>query len=166
VGVRGVCFRTAARVLALLAALLLTSCADGPVTLDSPPVSEGDYDTCTAFLDDLPRRLDGKERRKVNPAAALGRAWGDPAIIVRCGVEVPPEFDRLAGCEVADDVGWFVPQSVIDDQGADATYTAVGYRPIVQVDVPHDYRPEGGAAVIAELADAVKAHLELVDECE
>jgi hypothetical protein len=151
---------------ALLAAATLTACADEPITLDTPPVSAEDLAACQAFLDDVPRRLDGEERRKVNPASALGAAWGDPAIVVRCGVGVPAEFDQFAHCEVANDVGWFVPEDVIADQDADATFTAVGFRPIVSVELPHDYRPEGGAAVIAELAAVVKDNLELVDDCE
>jgi hypothetical protein len=144
----------------------LAACADEPVSLDSPPVSQQDFDTCNAFLRDLPRRLDGHEARKVNPAAALGRAWGDPAIVVRCGVDVPDDFDDTAHCEVANGVGWFVPDEQIDDQDSDLVFTAAGYRPVVSVDVPHDYRPEGSAAVIADLADAVQEHLELVDDCE
>jgi hypothetical protein len=146
--------------------MTLTACADEPVTLESPPVSAEDYETCTSFLDDLPGKLAGEERRKVNPAAALGRAWGDPPIVVRCGVGVPEEFDQFAHCEVANEVGWFVPEDQVADQNADAVYTAVGYRPVVAVDLPHEYRPEGGAAAIAELAGAVKEHLELVDPCE
>jgi hypothetical protein len=33
------------------------------------------------------------------------------------------------------------------------------------VTVPGDYRPEGVASVMAELAAPVKAHLKLVDRC-
>ena len=123
--VRGVCFGTTA----LLAALTLAACADEPVTLDPPQVSAEDLAACNAFIDDVPRRLDDEERRKVNPANSLGAAWGDPAIIVRCGVGVPAEFDQAAHCEVANDVGWFVPDDVIADQDADATFTAVGLPP-------------------------------------
>jgi len=151
-------------VLALVASL--GGCADEPITLDSPGVTAANLAACNAFLDDLPKRLAGHERRKVNPANALGRAWGDPAIIVRCGVDVPPEFDEFAHCEVANDVGWFVPEEQIADQDADATLTAVGYRPVVSVEVPADDRPEGAAAALAELAEPVKEHLELVEDCE
>jgi hypothetical protein len=149
-----------------MAALSLTACADEPVSLDSPPVSQQDFETCNDFLRDLPRRLAGHEGRKVDPAAALGRAWGDPAIVVRCGVDVPADFDETAHCEVANGVGWFVPVEQIDDQDADLVFTAAGYRPVVSAEVPDDYRPEGSAAAIAELAEAVQEHLELVDPCE
>jgi hypothetical protein len=150
----------------LLAAASLAGCADEPVTLDSPLISVEDQATCDEFLDALPRRLAGEERRKVNPAAALGRAWGDPAIVVRCGVDAPADFDPTSPCEVADGVGWYFPEEQFDDQDADLVFTAVGFRPIVSVEVPGDYRPEGSAAAIAELAEPVKAHLALVDDCE
>ncbi len=135
------------------------------MTLSSPEVSAQDEATCEAFLDDLPNTLAGHERRKVNPAAALGRAWGDPPIIVRCGVPVPSDQDLAAGCQEADGVGWFVPPSQLDDQDADVVFTAAGYRPAVSVEVPGKYRPEGGAAAIAQLAQPVKDHLALVQGC-
>jgi hypothetical protein len=146
--------------------LPLAGCADEPVTLTSPSVSPEVAQTCNEFLDDLPNRLAGHDRRKVNPAAALGRAWGNPPIIVRCGVDVPSEFDQFSSCEVANGVGWFVPEADFDDQEADATLTAAGYRPVVSVTVPGTYRPEGPAAAIAELAQVVEDHLEKVQDCK
>jgi hypothetical protein len=151
---------------ALLLVVPLAGCADEPVTLDSPRVSAEVLKTCNEFLDDLPNRLADHDRRKVNPAAALGRAWGNPPIIVRCGVGVPAEFDQFSSCEVANGVGWFVPDEEFDDQDADATLTAVGYDPIVSVTVPGKYRPSGPAAAIAELAPLVKDHLKLVKDCK
>jgi hypothetical protein len=150
-----------------MAALTFAGCAKNPVNLTSPPdVSAADQQTCNAFLGDLPNTLGGQERRKVNPAAALGRAWGDPPIIVRCGVGKPAGFDDTASCQQVSGVGWYVPQSTIDDQGADVVFTAVGYEPRVEVDVPAKYRPEGAAAAVAELAQPVKAHLKLVQACK
>ena len=64
----------------------------------------------------------------------------------------------------ANGVGWFVPPDEADPS-ADATWTAVGYRPVVAVHVPAGYRPEGGAAAIAQLAPTVKRHLRLVRPC-
>jgi hypothetical protein len=58
-----------------------------------------------------------------------------------------------------------VPQAQQDDQSADVTWTAVGHRPVVRVQVPADYRPEGAAAAISGLAAAVKADLRLVQPC-
>ncbi len=83
-----------------------------------------------------------------------------------CGVSLPADFDKFATCEEADGVGWFVPQDQSEDQSSDVTFTAAGYRPIVEVRLPASYRPEGAAAVIAELAGPVKDTLRLVNRCD
>ena len=150
----------------LLLVPVLASCSDtGPVSVDSPSVSDADRTACEAFLDDLPGTLAGQERRDVTPAHALGAAWGDPAITLTCGVSLPADFDRFATCEEANGVGWFVPVDQSSDQSSDVTLTAAGYRPIVRVELPASYRPEGAASVIAQLARPVKDDLELVDRC-
>ena len=107
----------------------------------------------------------GEQQRLVSPAAALGGAWGDPAIVLRCGVPAP-ELSATAECLEANGVGWYVESSDEGDPEADATVTAAGYRPVVTVEVPGDYQPEGVASVTASLAPMVEDHLELVDECE
>ena len=150
----------------LLLVPALASCSDtGPVPVDSPSVGEADRATCEAFLDDLPGTLAGQERRDVTPTDALGSAWGDPAITLTCGASLPADFDRFATCVEADGVGWFVPVAESSDQSSDVTLTAAGYRPIVRVELPATYRPEGAASVLSQLAQPVKDRLELVDRC-
>ena len=153
-------------VVASAALLLLTGCgAPGPVTVPAPDLPAAERLACQELLADLPGVLAGQDSREVTPASALGAAWGDPAITVTCGVSLPAEFDEFSSCEEADGVGWFVPVDQVEDQSADVTFTAAGYRPIVQVELPGSYRPEGAAAVITQLAEPVKRHLELVDAC-
>jgi len=106
----------------------------------------------------------GEARRLVSPAAALGAAWGDPAIVLRCGVPAP-DLSATAECLEANGVGWYVATDA-EDPEADATVTAAGYRPVVTVDIPGDHQPEGVASVTATLAPLVERHLELVDACE
>jgi hypothetical protein len=145
---------------------VLAACSDtGSVEVDSPSVSDADRATCEAFLEELPARLAGQDRRDVTPADALGAAWGDPAITLTCGVSLPDDFDRFATCEEADGVGWFVPVAESSDQSSDVTLTAAGYRPIVRVELPASYRPEGAATVISQLAQPVRDGLELVNRC-
>ncbi len=149
-----------------LVALLAGACG-GPVEIASPTLSGSDLAACTAFVDALPATLAGEERREVEPPDALGAAYGDPAIVVTCGVDPPDGFDRLtSSCEVANGVGWYVPPEQFDDQSADVTLTTPGFRPVVQVDVPGSYRPDSPAAAIAELAAGVDEHLRLVENCD
>ncbi len=164
---RGVVVRRAPGPLAGIAGLaLLASCsAGGPVAITEPDVSAADRAACTRFLAEVPDTLARQEKRSVTPSDALGAAWGDPAITVTCGVSVPDSFDEFSPCEEANGVGWYVPLEESADQSSDLTFTAVGYRPIVEVVLPATYRPEGAAAVIAQLAAPVDEQLTLVKPC-
>ena len=148
-------------------ALLLAGCGgSGAVELPAAPtLSNADAAACTTFLGDLPAVLAGEDSRPTEPVDALGAAWGDPAIVVTCGGDLPEEFDEFSSCEEANGVGWFVPPDQIADQSGDVTLTAAGYQPVVTVRLPGSYRPEGAAAVIVELGGPVKRNLELVNAC-
>jgi hypothetical protein len=145
--------------------LVLAGCGDEPVSISTPDVGPAARVTCEQFLADLPSRLAGEQKRDLARNGALGAAWGDPAIVLTCGGELPDEFDRFSSCIEANGVGWFVPAGAEADQSATASLTAAGYRPVVRVTVPADYRPEGVSSVMAELAAPVKAHLRLVEPC-
>lgn len=159
--------------------LLLAACSGaddstddgtGPVAIDAPRLDAQEQATCARLVAALPRTLDREARRPVSPSGAPGAAWGAPAITLTCGTEVPPEFNKFSACQSADGVGWFVPPDQIDDgtddiPATDVTLTAVGYRPVVTVQVPASYRPEGPAAIIAQLARPVRTTLELVKPC-
>ncbi len=145
--------------------VLLSACTGGPVQIEDPGASALDRAACETFLEAVPDRLASQEQRAVAPADALGAAWGDPAITLTCGVSLPDDFDAFATCEEANGVGWFVSSAEREDQESDVTFTAAGFRPIVQVHLPASYRPEGAAAVISQLAEPVRDHLTLVQPC-
>ena len=164
---RGVVASALGTVLATVLATGLAGCSSGTaaVPVEAPDLPAAAAATCRELVADAPDTLAGLASRPVTPHDAPAAAWGDPAIVLTCGAEVPREFTRFSSCVQADGVGWFVPQAQQLDQSADVTWTAVGYRPVVAVHVPADYRPEGAAAVIAELAAPVRAHLRLVRPC-
>lgn len=151
----------------LLTVLLpaLVACG-GPVEVDVPELSSDDRAACTAFAEALPDTLAEQDRVEVEPADAPAAAYGDPAIVVRCGVPEPEGFDLTASCETANGVGYYIPDEQYADQELDLTLTAAGYRPRVEVRVPADYRPNAGPAAMAVLAPLVKEHLTLVDDCD
>ncbi len=132
--------------------------------IESPQLGAEDRAACEALLDDLPETLVDEERRLVAPAAARGAAWGDPPLVLTCGVDEPDEFDEFSLCIEANGIGWFVPPSQ-EEEGVDVTITTVGHSPRVSVEIPGEYRPNGLASVMATLAPVVEAHLELVDPC-
>ena len=140
------------------AVLALGGCSSTP-TVDDVDVSAADRATCESLVADLPDTLAGLERRDVEPADALGAAWGDPAYVLTCGVPQPADYEPTAECNVIDGVGWYVPDDQLTDQGEEATPIALSLAPYVEVVVPSDYRAEGIDRALAELAPALKAHL-------
>jgi hypothetical protein len=152
---------------ACLAALgfVVAACGKEPVSIPTLRLSAADQAVCQRLADSLPSTVAEQDRRKTQPAAALGGAWGDPAIIAQCGVAVPKDFTKSSACTVANGVGWFVPDSQVNDQSADIVMSTVGYRPVLQVTVPAHYRPNGLAAAMVELAPVVKQYTRLVHPC-
>ena len=141
-------------------------CESHKVPIESgASLSATDRAACAALLDALPDTLGGELRRPVDPDDALGAAWGDPAYVVRCGVALPEEYDAISSCDKAGGVGWFAPPEQASEQGMDATLTAVGFEPLVEVTVPAAYRPNGVASALTELAPAIRQTLTRSDRC-
>ena len=86
-----------------------------------------------------------------------GAAWGDPAIVLTCGVEAV-DITQAPHCTVVNGVGWVVPE-----EGERTVFVADGYRPRVEVVVPDDYAPQ--AEALLDLSPLVKQYAELEDKC-
>lgn len=91
----------------------------GPVDVTPPPADAAAAAVCARLAPLLPDTLgQGLDRRPVTADPNRAAAWGDPAIVLTCGVEAagppglngepfvlgPPDDDRLLGFE-QDDVG-------------------------------------------------------------
>ena len=137
-----------------LTGALATSCGRGPVEVDTPELSASADRTCAALLKSLPATVDGAERREVEPARAAAAAWGDPAIVLRCGVAMPKEFDRFATCQETNGVGWFIPEEQVTGEPRSITMTTIGRDVNVQVTLPPEHWPPANAMV--DLARAIK----------
>lgn len=148
--------------LTLLALSALTGCGDDEVQVRPYDVSAAGRQECAALIDALPETVSGKKVRAVS-GPAYAAAWGDPAIILRCGVGKPEGFDKFSACQRADGIDWFVPEEVFEDQSADVLMTTVGRSPAVDVLVPARYRPTLGPMI--DLAPALKAHTTATTPC-
>ena len=149
-------------VVACAALLALAGCG-GPPEIDAPKLSAATAKACRELVADLPETLAGQKRVRATGDTAYGAAWGDPAIVLTCGVG-PVDLDDVPGCTEADGIGWLVPPDETDGTH-DATFTADGYRPRVRLRVPKHYLPEGGASALSELAAPLKRHLVLKEPC-
>lgn len=155
----------AAALVSMVAGTVLLAACGGPVEIDVPELSKADAQACDSFADALPDALVEQARDEIEPSDAPAAAYGDPAIVVRCGVPEPKGFDLTASCERADGVGYYIPDEQYVDQQLDVTITTAGYEPRVEILVPADYRPGGVADAMAALAPLVKQHLTLVEPC-
>lgn len=95
----------------------------------------------------LPDLLDGQENAGRSEYAA---SWGDPRIVLRCGVATPAAYRPESELVVVDDVSWLA-----EEQESGYTFTAVGRTPQVEVYVPSTYAPEVNPLV--DLAEAITA---------
>lgn len=150
----------------LIATGALSAACSGAVEIDLPQLSADEARICADFAADLPDEFVDEMRTDIEPTDAPAAAYGDPAIVVQCGVDAPKGFDLTSSCEVANGVGYYIPDEQYVDQGLDLTITTAGYEPRVQIIVPADYRPNGGAAAMAALAGLVEDHLTLVEPCD
>jgi hypothetical protein len=101
---------------------------------------------CPALIARLPHELpQGLKQRVTSPASTSASAWGDPAIVLRCGVS--------AGLEVDDPYTFNTVQWAMHDVGAARRWTTKGLTPNVEVVVPDAYSSQ------AELLGSLSAAL-------
>jgi hypothetical protein len=149
-------------------ALAVAGCTQADPAADLPTVEvdapvAGDLaapraEACEALLADLPATLDGQPRRELTDPDVLAVAWGDPAIVLRCGGPPPAEFDRVSECVLVDDVAWFFPgDDLVDPEGPEVVFSAVKRLVVVEVTRAASYGPP--AEVLADLSGPVAANV-------
>lgn len=152
--------------LAVGLSLGLTACESDKVPITSPTPTSAEAAACERLLDELPNAVADELRRPVDPEDALGAAYGDPAIVLVCGGEMPSDFDEFSPCVEVDGVGWYVPVDQMGDRATEVTMTTIGFRPVVEVTVPATYwATQGASAAQVDLAPAVKRTLTRESRC-
>lgn len=139
------------RIGACTAVLALTGCS-GAVEVDVPTPDPDTASVCTELVRDLPDTVADQDARSTEPADALTAAWGDPAIVLRCGVPDPAALEPTSQVFSVDGVEWF-PEELT----AGYVFTTYGRTANVEVTVPDDYSPEAGP--LTDLADAVQQNV-------
>lgn len=147
-------------VVASAAACALLAACSSTITIEDHDLSDADRAACEALVADLPDTLAGEDRVGVEPAGALGAAWGGRApYVLTCGVPEPEGYEPTAECSVIAGVGWYVPDDQLTDQGVDAAAVALSRTPLVEVLVPAEHRTEGIDRALADLAPVLEEHL-------
>ncbi len=110
---------------------------------------------CAALTKAAPQSVDNEKRRDTHPASPLTAAWGNPAIILRCGVP-EPEILRPGSktYNPTADEGYFNGVAWLIEKTTDGyRFTAAQRAVYVEVDVPSAYSPQTNAVI--DLSPAV-----------
>lgn len=147
----------------LVAGVLLSGCGSTTVQVDDFDVTSAGKERCAALLADLPERVGDQPSVRV-AGSSYAAAWGeDDRIVLRCGVQMPAEFDQTSECNLTNGIGWYVPSDEADDQSADLTMTTVHRSPALSVEVPAALRPP--AAVMVDLAEVIRTRTTATGSC-
>jgi Protein of unknown function (DUF3515) len=111
--------------------------ATGTVQVAAPPLDERSATVCRALLAKLPEAVRDRPRRPVTAGPEQNAAYGDPPIVLSCGVD-QPAVPQVAQLLVLSGVCW-LPEERADDQ----VWTAVDRAVPVRVTVPKAYDPAG-----------------------
>jgi hypothetical protein len=137
----------------VLAAALLIGCAKSAVSVQPPYPTPVVAEHCSHLSNLLPERLESLRPRVISPRSPLVHAWGDPAIVLTCGVAVPAGFSAgSAATTVVNGVQWFQqpgPKAVV--------WTALRPGVDVRLLVPTSYQDQG--SFLVDLAGPLKAAL-------
>ena len=138
--------------LALLITAVGCSSADDTVSAAVPSPGAKVSELCKDLDKALPSKVDGQDRRDPTPASALTAGWGNPAIILRCGVERPSKMNdpEADGVEV-NGVGWLLEKQ----KDSSFRFTTTLRKAYVEVTIPKD-RTGDGMAPLVDLAKSVK----------
>ncbi|MER6344328.1 DUF3515 domain-containing protein [Streptomyces sp. NPDC001595] len=144
--------------LALLIATAGCSSADDSASAAVPSPDATVTELCRKLDKALPEKVAGLSREDPEPPSTLTAGWGNPEIILRCGVPRPP---KMIDPEVAegrdpdavpggvDGVDW------LQEKAGDGFRFTTANRPAyVEVNVPEGV---DGSAVLIDLAPAVKS---------
>ncbi|MEP7034858.1 MAG: DUF3515 family protein [Dermatophilaceae bacterium] len=90
---------------------------------------------CLSAAAHWPKTVGGQQARTTSSSSDAVRAWGDPAIIARCGLPaIGPTTDQ---CVSVSGVDWVAHQ--LNDG---VRFTTYGRSPAIELLVPNAYRPE------------------------
>ena len=138
-----------------LASLALAGCGFGAVEVEPYEATPGSDQACAELLGDLPEVVSDAVVRDTSPADLPAAAWGQPPIVLRCGVGLPPDYQPDAIPTEIDGVAWFPGEGV-----GGTFFSTVDRDTIVEVAVPDDYDP---ATVLGDLGPSIARHIPLSD---
>ena len=119
--------------------------------VEVPPVTPEADASCPALMAALPLELDGEPSRRVQSDSPYAYAWGDPAIVLVCGVDRPEGYVTGAAAIQINGVQWYV-----DTSDPDTTVWTTVDRPVyVQISLPASVDSAPVTALTPQIAQAL-----------
>jgi hypothetical protein len=131
----------------------LCACGSGPdpVAVDPPKIAAGGMAAvCGRLAAALPAKVDDLRRRRTDPTVTTVAAWGDPPVVLRCGVGLPSGLTATSQLSGVNEVDWYV-----DEQPTQRVWTTFARAANVEVTIPNPHDPAVGPVV--DLAAAIKS---------
>ena len=130
------------------------------ITLDATPHAAANAATCAKVLEQLPVTVDGLAPRVVHPHpdTPFVVAWGNPAVILRCGVDRPSSLHAGSTAQYfAGGNGQTGPWYDVTRSGAANVWTTVDRAVYVSIEVPATYASGPVVALSPGIAKALPA---------
>jgi hypothetical protein len=126
--------------------------ADLPVLpVEVPPVTPEAQASCPALMGTLPLELTGEPSRPVQSDSLFAYAWGEPPIVLVCGVDRPAGFTVGVSAIQINGVQWYV-----DTDDPDTTVWTTVDRPVyVEVRLPASVDSAPVTALTTQIAAAL-----------
>lgn len=136
--------------------LLAVGCGAGAVHVAPPNPGTDSRRLCQMLAHKLPSRMSGHDRRAVSPASPLTAAWGDPPVVLRCGVPLPASMPPTAELTVVNGISWFPAGSAASGSGSGpGLFTEVGRQARVELTVPPADEPAG--RILVRISDLIRS---------
>lgn len=132
-----------------------------PISPSAPTPNATTTRPCTGVLQYLPQRLDGLAPRVVHPRpdSPFVIAWGEPAIVFRCGVDRPRALVPQSSAQIFSANGASGPYWLPVRGAKTTTWTVIDRTVYVELTVPNSYQQPPltpiGTAVLKGMPDAV-----------
>lgn len=133
----------------------------GPLAVPAAPAPGETGRYCSQLMPLLPHDLSGSPRRELIAGTPGQAAWGDPAIILRCGLSDPAELTCAAPLTKFTGAGGTSVEWLRTASDTSVTYLVVD-RPVrIAVTVPDS----AGIGPVQQLSDLIGATLPARDVC-
>ena len=122
-----------------------------PLPVEVPPVTPEAEASCPGLMSTLPLELTGELSRTVDSDSLFAYAWGEPPIVLVCGVDRPAGYVAGVSAIQINGVQWYV-----DTDDPDTTVWTTVDRPVyVQISLPASVDSAPVTALTPQIAQAL-----------